>query len=195
VATDGQEGALRGCGQGIVLTGALLVFLAAVAFWFLARPPALAQGITPVPVSSAAAGSFDQKLATVQAAPAPVTVEITEAEATSKLAETLAAEPSAPRLENPQVTFREGKVILSGVSRDAPIPVTIVVVGRVEARDGELVTTVEQIDTGRFPLPGALRDQITGIASDTDRLNAGLPIVVDDVRTLDGRLVLTGRPK
>src|SRR5438105_1817136 len=105
----------------------------------LARPPELAAQLTPVPVSGAAASSFDGKVATVQSAPAPVTVQFDDQEATSKLVETLAAEPSAPRIENPQVAFRDGKIYLSGVSRDTIVPVNIVIVGSIEARDGKLV--------------------------------------------------------
>jgi hypothetical protein len=186
---------VRGCLQGLVLFASLLVFLGAVAFMLLSRPSELAGRLTPVPISGAAVGSFDSKLATVQSAPAPVTVEIDEQEATSKLVETLTAEPSAPQIDNPQVAFRDGLIYLSGVSQDAPVPVNVVIVGRVEARDGKLVVTVERIDTGRFPLPGALKDQIIDIASDTDRLNEQLPIIVNAVRVLDGRLVLTGQPK
>jgi hypothetical protein len=186
---------VRGCLQGLVLLVAVLVFLGAVAFMLLSRPSELAARLTPVPVSGAAAGSFDGKLATVQSAPAPVTVEFDDQEATSKLAEVLAAEPSAPRIENPQVAFRDGKVYLSGVSRDTFVPMNIVIIGRIEARDGKLVTTVERIDTGRLPIPDSLRDQITGIASDPNLLNEDLPIVVNDVQVLDGRLVLTGQPK
>src|SRR4051794_14653287 len=161
----------------------------------LARPPELAAQLTPVPVSSAAASSFDGKVATVQSATAPVTVEFDEQEATSKLVEALAADPSAPRIENPQVAFRDGKVYLSGVSRDTFVPVNIVIIGRIEARDGNLVTTVERVDTGRLPLPDSMRDQIIGFVSDSALLNDGLPIVVNEVKVLDGRLVLTGQPK
>jgi len=184
-----------GCFKGFVLVVVVLILLGAGAFWFLLRPPEAVQQLTPVAVSSAAAVSFDQKIATLQAASAPVTIEITEQEATSKLVATLAAEPNVPKLDNPQMTFGDGKVILSGVSRDAPIPITVVVTGRVEARDGKLVTTVEQIDTGRFPLLSAMETQITDLATDTNRLNEGLPIAVNEVRVLDGRLVLTGQPK
>lgn len=186
---------MRGCLQGVILIAAIVVFLGAVAFMLLSQPPELARQLTPVPVSSAAAGRFEAKLATVQSAPAAVTVEIDEQEATSKLVETLAAEPSAPRIDEAQVSFRDGRVYLSGVSRDAPVPVRVVIAGRVEARDGALALTVERIDTGRFPLPEALRAQIVDIASDTERLNAALPIVVREVRVEEGRLVLTGQPK
>ncbi len=100
-----------------------------------------------------------------------------------------------PKIENPQMAFRDGKVILSGVSRDAPSRITVIVTGRVEARDGKIFTTVEHIDTGRFPLPSAMQAQSTDLATDTNRLNEELPIVVNEVRVLDGRLVLTGQPK
>lgn len=186
---------MRGCLQGLLIIILVIVLLGAVAFWFVSQPPATAQQITPVVVSSAAAASFDQKVATVQAAKAPVTIEITEQEATSKLVATIAADPTLPQIENPQVSFRDGKVLVSGTSHDAPIPVTIVVTGRIAARDGKLVTTVEQIDSGRIPLPAAIQQQITALATNTDRLNEGLPIAVTEVRVLDGKLVLTGQPK
>lgn len=186
---------MRGCLQGMLIVVLLLILLGAGALWFLSQSSSAARQITPVAVSSAAAASFDEKVATVQAATAPVTVEITESEATSKLVATIAADPTLPRIENPQVSFRGGKVLVSGVSRDAPIPITIVVTGRIEARDGRLVTTVEQVDSGRIPLPGTIQQQITDLASDTDRLNEGLPIAVTEVRVLDGRLALTGQPK
>ena len=186
---------MRGCLVGLLVLVLVSVLLGAGAYWFLTQPPATAAQITPVAVSSAAAVSFDQKFATVQAARAPVTVEITEQEATSKLVATINADPTLPRIENPQVSFRNAKTIVSGTSRDAPIPVTIVVTGRIEAREGKLVATVEQIDTGRFPLPGAIQQQITDLAQNTDRLNEGLPITVTQVQTLDGKLVLTGQPK
>lgn len=186
---------MRGCLQGLLILAILLVVLAGAAYFLLNRPTELAQRLATVPVSTAAACSFDSKIATLQATSAPTQIAISEQEATSKLVETLATEPTAPQLENPQVAFRGGKVIVSGVSHDAPLPIAVTVVGTVAARDGKLVTNVERIDTGRFPLPGSLQEQITGLATDTDRLNAALPIVVDDVQTLEGRLLITGGPK
>jgi hypothetical protein len=41
----------------------------------------------------------------------------------------------------------------------------------------------------------SIRDRITGAATDLDDLNRQLPIYVTEVRVLDGRLALTGRPK
>ncbi len=188
---------MRGCLRSLLLLVILLVVLAGAAYFLLTRPSELSQSLATVPASTAAARSFDNKIATLQAAPTSTStqLEISEQEATSKLVETLAAEPSAPKIENPQIAFRGGKVIVSGVSHDAPLPIAVVVIGTVAARDGKLVTTVERIDTGRFPLPGPLQQQITDLATNTDQLNEALPIVVDDVQTLEGRLLVTGKPK
>lgn len=188
---------MRGCLSGALIAVLLLLVLAGGACYFLTRPSDLSRSLATVPASTAAAQSFDNKIATLQAAPTSTATQlaITEQEATSKLVETLADDPTAPKIENPQVAFHGGKVIVSGVSRDAPVPITVVIVGTLAARDGKLVTTVERIDTGRFPLPGPIQDQIAGLATNTDQLNEALPITVDNVQTLEGRLLVTGMPK
>ena len=186
---------MRGCLPVLAVVVAVVLFLVVVGAVLLSQPPALGAAITPVAVSSAAGESFDRKLATVQSAAAPVTVEITDEEATAKLVAALASEPGAPRIDGAQVAFRGGKVYLSGTAREGPIPVRVVVVGRVEAREGRLISTVEQVDSGSIPLPPPLRAQITDAATNLDALNEEVPIYITDVRVLDGRLVLTGRPK
>ncbi len=186
---------MRGCLTTLLVLILLTAVLLGGAAYLLAQSPARAASATPVPVSSAAAERFDQKVAALEGATAPTTVEITDQEATSKFAEALAADPDLPRLDDPQVAFRDGRIHFSGTTRDTPIPVNVVVVGRAEARDGRLVPVVERIDTGRLPLPGPLRDHITGAVGNLDRLNDDLPIYVTDLRVLDGRLALTGRPK
>ncbi|HEX5501712.1 MAG TPA: hypothetical protein VFW96_03775 [Thermomicrobiales bacterium] len=182
-------------GLGCLLVLLLGVVLGGFAFMQLGQRPAGIASAPTVPVSTAAAVRFDQKVATLARADTPVTVEITDEEATSKVAAMLAADPSAPRVDNPQVAFRAGKVYVSGTTADTPVPIAFLAVGRVEARDGRLVAVVEDIDTGRVPLPGAVRDQIAQGAANLDSLNATLPIYVTEVRVLDGRLALTGRPR
>lgn len=186
---------MRGCINSLLI----IILLGAAAFigifYLLNQRPALAAGVTPVVVSAGAAQNFDRKVATVRAATTSATVEINEQEATSKLVEVLATEPNVPDIDNPQVNFRDGRLYVSGTTRDTLIPVRIVVIGRVEARDGEIVATVDQIDTGRVPLPNAIRDEIAAAATNLDELNRQLPIYVTEVRVLDGRLVLTGYPK
>src|SRR5207237_743507 len=74
-------------------------------------------------------------------------------------------------------------------------PVTILVIGQIEARNGQLVAVVEQVDTGRAPLPDAFKEQIVSALSDLETLNKYLAIFVTDARVVDGHLALTGHPK
>ncbi|HEU5330524.1 MAG TPA: LmeA family phospholipid-binding protein [Thermomicrobiales bacterium] len=188
---------MRGCLTVLILLVLLGAALVAAAYVLLPRQPGLAARaqLTPVPVSSAAAVRFDQKVATMQSAPASTTVEITEQEATSKLVEALAADPSAPRIDKPQVAFRDGQIYVSGVTHDTPVPVNVVIYGRVQARDGQLYAVVDGIDTGQFPLPGQFKEMLVSRATDLSALNSELPIYVEDVQVREGRLALTGRPK
>jgi hypothetical protein len=138
---------------------------------------------------------FETKVANVQAATAPTTIEIDEEEATSKLADLLATEPSAPNIDQPQITFRDGKVHLSGVARDTPIPINFVVTGRVEAIDGRPQIIVEKVEAGRLPVGGALQSQVDQLLAEQDRLIGNLPITVTEIQILEGKMVVTGEPK
>ena len=186
---------MRGCATGLLVLVLVAALLAGVAYVLLGQTPPGAAVATPIPVSTTAVQSFDRKIATVQQASGPVTVEITEQEATSKLQETLATDPEAPKFDNAQIAFRDGKMHLSGTERETPIPVTILVIGQIEARNGQLVAVVEQVDTGRAPLPDAFKEQIVSTLSDLETLNKYLAIFVTDARVVDGHLALTGHPK
>ncbi len=186
---------MRGCFLGLFLVAAIVVFLGAVAFALLAPTPALPPQFTPVAVSTAAAARFDTKIATVQGATAPTTIEIDEEEATSRLVALLASEANAPKIDKPQIAFRNGKVYLSGVSNDTPFPISFVITGRVEAVEGRTKIIVENVEAGRIPVSGALRSQVDDLVADQDRLIGELPIYIEQIQTLDGKLVVTGRPK
>jgi hypothetical protein len=148
-----------------------------------------------VAASTAAAARFDTKIATVQGASAPTTIEIDEEEATSRLVTLLATEANAPKIDKPQIAFRNGKVYLSGTSNDTPIPIGFVITSRVEAVEGRPKIIVENVEAGRFPVSGALRSQVDELVAQQDRLIGELPIAITDVRVLDGKLVVTGRPR
>ena len=185
---------MRGCWLGFFLVASVVVFLGAIAFALLA-PPGGGPRTTPVPVSTAAAMRFETKVANVQVATAPTTIEIDEEEATSKLVTLLATEPSAPNIDRPQITFRDGKIRLAGVARDTPIPVNFVVTGRVEAVAGRPQITVEKVDAGRLPVGDALQSQVEQLLADQDRLIGDLPITVTEIQVLEGKMVVTGQPK
>ena len=185
---------MRGCSAGLFFVAAVVVFLGAVAFALLSTPPGSPQ-LTPVPVSTEAVARFDIKIATVQAATEPTTIEIDEEEATSKIAALIASEPEAPNVDKPQVAFRDGKIRLSGVTSDTPIPINFVITGRIEAVDGRPKVVVEDVDAGRLPIGGALQSQVDSLVAEQDRLIGELPVYVTEVQVLEGKLVVTGRPK
>ena len=186
---------MRGCFLGLFLVAAIVVFLGAVAFALLAPTPALPPQFTPVAVSTAAAARFDGKIATVQGAPTPTTFEIDEEEATSRLVALLASEANAPKIDKPQIAFRNGKVYLSGVSNDTPIAIGFVITGRIEAVEGKPKIVVETVEAGRLPVSGALRSQVDDLVAQQDRLIGDLPIYITDVQVREGTLVVTGRPR
>lgn len=186
---------MRGCWLGLFLVGSIALFLGAVAFAMLATPAERPPAFTPVPVSTEAVGRFDTKIATVRNATAPTTIEIDEEEATSKVADLLADEPDAPAVDKPQVTFRDGKVYLSGVTSDTPIAISFLITARIEVADGKPKVIVENVEAGRLSVPGALRSQIDHLVAQQERLLDDLPIYVTDVQVLDGKLLVTGQPK
>jgi hypothetical protein len=186
---------VRGCWIGLFLLGSIVIFLGAVAFALLANPTGQPSQFTPVPVSTEAAGRFDTKIATVQNATGPTTIEIDEEEATSKIATLLASEPNAPAVDKPQVAFRDGKVYLSGVTTDTPIEINFLITARIEVANGKPQVIVENVEAGRFPVPGALRTQVDDLVAEQERLIGELPIYVTEVQILDGNLVVTGQPK
>lgn len=185
---------MRGCWLGLFLVVSVVVFLGAIAFALL-TPPGGGPQTTPIAVSTAEVMRFETKVANVQVATTPTTIEIDEEEATSKLANLLATEPSAPNIDQPQITFRGGKIHLSGISRDTPVAINFVVTGRVEAVDGRPQITVENVETGRLPVGGALRSQVDQLLADQDRLIGDLPITVADIQVLEGKMIVTGQPK
>jgi uncharacterized protein YpmS len=174
--------------------------LAAV-YFFVTRPAPTRIAATTVPVSSAAAGNFDTKINQIIAAPpnTDVTVELTDEELTSKFAQTVREERVAigADIQNPQVSVHDGRVFAGGKAKSDsfPVRVDLVVVTVPTAVNGKLMLRVERVESGRFPLPSNITDQIVASVQNDALINDNLPIYVDRVEVLDGKLRLTGRPK
>ena len=170
-------------------------------YFFVTRPAPTRIAVTQVPVSTAAAASFDRKVDQIAAAPrnTSVTVDLTDEELTSKFAQTVREERDSigADIQNPQVSVHDGRVFAGGkVKSDSfPVRVDLVVVAVPTAQDGKLRLRVEKVESGRFPLPGSITDQIVTTVQNDALINDNLPIFVDRVDVLDGKLRLTGRPK
>ena len=95
----------------------------------------------------------------------------------------------------PQVSFRDGRIYLSGVTSDTPIAINFLITARVDVADGKPKVIVENVEAGRLPVPGALRSQVDDLVAKQERLIGDLPIYVSDVQIGNGKLVVTGQPK
>ncbi len=174
--------------------------LAAV-YFFVTRPAPTPIAATTVPVSSAAAGNFDTKVNQIVNAPpnTDVTVDLTDEELTSKFAQTVRGERAAigADSQNPQVSVHDGRVFAGGKAKSDsfPVRVDLVIVAVPTAVNGKLILRVERVESGRFPLPSSITDQIVANVQNDALINDNLPISVDRVEVLNGKLRLTGRPK
>jgi len=192
---------MRGC--LIFLTAIVLGAAIALAtvYFFVTRPAPTLIAATTIPVSTVAAGNFDTKVNQIIAASpnTDVTIELTDAELTSKFAQTVNANRDAigADIQNPQVSVHDGRVFAGGkVKSDSfPVPVDLVVVAVPTAENGKLMLRVERVESGRFPLPSNITDQIVANVQNDTLINDNLPIYVDRVEVLNGVLRLTGRPK
>ena len=192
---------MRGC--LIFLTAIVLgaVIALATVYFFVTRPAPTGIAATTIPVSTAAAGNFDTKVNQIIAAPlnTDVTIELTDAELTSKFAQTVSANRDAigADIQNPQVSVHDGRVFAGGKAKSDsfPVRVDLVVVAVPTAQNGKLMLRVERVESGRFPLPSSITDQIVTNVQNDALINDNLPIYVDRVEVLNGILRLTGRPK
>ncbi|MCA1666410.1 MAG: hypothetical protein LC793_03230 [Thermomicrobia bacterium] len=126
-------------------------------------------------------------------------MDLTDEELTSKFAQTVSAERTTigADIQNPQVAVHDGRVFAGGKvkSDNFPVRVDLVVVAVPTAQNGKLILRVERVESGRFPLPSSLTNQIVANVQNDALINDNLPIYVDRVEVLNGVLRLTGRPK
>jgi uncharacterized protein YpmS len=100
-------------------------------------------------------------------------------------------------IQNPQVSVHDGRVFAGGDAKSDsfPVRVNLVVVAVPTAQNGKLMLRVERVESGRFPLPSSITDQIVTAVQNDALINDSLPIYVDRVDVLNGKLRLTGRAK
>lgn len=165
--------------------------------------PGVAQGLAPVPTSSAAAESFDTKVRQLDDAAAqakktgkaqPVEVSFTEQELTTKAAEAAASESgSGIQATDTQVHLSGNQIIATSTVTVSGVSVNIGVVAVPQVVNGQTQIVVQQVQTGALPLPDAITNQITaqiGAAIDPSKL--GLPIDIGQIQIVNGQLVIKG---
>ena len=193
---------------GRLLLGFVLLAVVAVSGLFvLARQkPSIAQTLKAVPVTPAAAKSFDDKISIVVKAAdeakrtgkvVPVEITLTEEEFTSKIS-SVVTQPNDAGLatKNTQVHLQNGNVVATSDITIQGLQLSIGVVAQPVVVNGVTQIVVKEIQTGALPLPDAIKQQLNaqiGQAMDPKRL--GLPMDVSKIQVVDGKIIIGGSAK
>lgn len=182
----------------------LVLIIAAAIFILMNRPSGIASHMTPVVSSPEAAKAFDTKWTdfntAINEAPAgtAVTINLTQAEVTSKINEEIktVALPEGLTMGNVTVNLQDGKLMLSA---DVKYSVLQGVAGMelvIETVNGTPSLVVKDIDMGMVPIPQALKDQLTNLIPANGVIGIGdLPVNITGIQIIDGQLVMTGVTK
>ena len=121
------------------------------------------------------------------------TIEVSDRELTSYVVMLLQSGAGEFPARDMQIEFGDGYVDIWATFIDvAPTELPSFIRGTVEAVDGRLVLHILQANAGPVSVPGAMRETISRILSDTlDELVLGLD--VESVEVVPGKAVLTGR--
>jgi len=200
---------VRTCLTVIIIDLLLLLLAAGALFYFLSGTPEGQPEASPAPVSPEAAERLERKVeaflreldeAVKAGRSRPVALEVTEEELNSLIARELPRlqeEAGFPfKVESVWVYLRDGKVRLAarldiqgfkpGLSAGLDLAV----------ENGLPRVGLEDIDLGRVPLPGPLRDQINRfIEAELNFAEMDLPLRLERVVVGEGKLILEGVTK
>jgi hypothetical protein len=123
----------------------------------------------------------------------PFSIEVTDQELTSYIVTYLASFPGQFPARDMQIRFADGYADLWATFIDiAPTALPVYVRAMAEAVDGELVFAIDEASVGPFPVPGAVRESIAQMLSESlAELELGLS--VEHAEIVPGKLILSGR--
>jgi hypothetical protein len=191
--------------RGLFSLALLLVIGGGGAAYFLAQAqPEAASGLPPVPASTEAATTFDEKVLSVQAAAEtaketgnaqPISLVFTEAELTSKAAFAVSSLTGGIVPTDPQIHLRPGNIVLTAGVSIQGFPLKLAVTAIPVLVDGRPSFSIDQIQTG-LPLPDGIKKEIDAqIAKILSPESLGLAFDVTKIEVHEGRLVLEGTAK
>lgn len=187
----------------------VLVLLAGVGggglYMLAQQKPAIGAGLKPVVVSKQAEQSFEDKIhAMEQAATAakasgkaqPVTETFTEAELTSAANASLTSAPGGVQTTDTQIHLSNGNVVATSTVSVAGFNVPVGIVATPTVQNGQVQMVVQQVQTGGFPLPDAVNQQLQSqIGRSIDPSAFGIPLSVSSLQVQNGQLVVQGTAK
>ena len=147
----------------------------------------------PIPISTEAVGSLNDKFNSLGVASGEVTVTITESELTSYLDQQLEAQPDSA-FSNPQVYLRDGKLKLYAVVTTEQLTGNVEIVMNAVIKENQLVVEIESANFGPAPAPQSLLDSLTATINDqlfgpVSNLPTGVGI--KSIVVADGQMTLT----
>jgi hypothetical protein len=154
---------------------------------------AVTPAMTPHPTSTDLAQQMRERFNATKAQGGAFTLEVSDRELTSYVVMLLQSGAGEFPARDMQIQFGDGYVdIWATFIEVAPTDLPSFVRATVEAVDGCLVFHILQANAGPIPVPGAMREMIAQILSETlDELALGLDIQLVEVEP--GRMVLTGQ--
>lgn len=193
----------------LVIGVVLLVGIAGGGLYVLSQQqPTVASGMKKVPVTAAAAKSFDDKVKALEKAAAdakasgksaPVQTTFTEEELTSAVNQAAASASGATgglAATDTQIHLAGGNVVATSNVTVQGITIPIGVVATPTVVNGQVTMVVQQIQTGALPLPDAVKQQIqTQVGQAIDPAALGLPMNISNLQIQNGQIVLTGSTK
>jgi hypothetical protein len=154
---------------------------------------AVTPAMTPYPTSTDLAQQMRARFNAAKARGGAFTLEVSDRELTSYVVMLLQSGAGEFPARDMQIEFGDGYVdIWATFIEVAPSDLPSFVRATIAAVDGHLVFQILQANAGPIPVPGALRETIAQVLSETlDELELGLDIQLVEVEP--GRMVLTGQ--
>jgi hypothetical protein len=149
--------------------------------------------MTPAPISSDQAQQMRDRINQARLQEGAFSIEVTDQELTSYVVGLLQSGAGEFPARDMQIRFADGYADIWATFIDvAPVDLPVYVRATLRAVDGGLVFSIVQANVGQFPVPGALRESIARMLSDTlAELELGLRI--ESAQIAPGKLLLTGQ--
>ena len=154
-----------------------------------AVPPTM----TPAPISEEQAQQMRDRINQARLQQGAFAIEVTDQELTSYVVGLLQSGAGEFPARDMQIRFGDGYADVWATFIDiAPVDLPVYARATLRAVDGKLVFSIVEANAGSFPIPGALRESIAHVLSDSlAELELGLQI--ESAQIVPGKLLLAGQ--
>ena len=175
-----------------------LAFVLAIVLWQAAScccclGGAVSPTMTPAPISEEQAQQLRDRINQARLQQGAFAIEVTDEELASYVVGLLQSGAGEFPARDMQIRFGDGYADIWATFIDiAPVDLPVYARATLSAVDGKLVFTIVQANAGSFPVPGAMRESIAHVLSDSlAEMELGLQI--ESAQIVPGKLLLTGQ--